>query len=68
MSDITQAPLADVPEAQSYLGGISRTQLYELRSAGLIQFVKIGRRAFVTRTSLDQYVERISAAAQTEVA
>jgi hypothetical protein len=62
MSEILNGPLLDVADAQTYLGGISRSQLYELRAAGLVKFVKIGRRSFVPRASLDAYVAELSAA------
>ena len=54
--------LGAIPDAQIQLGSISRTTLYELAKRGDIAIVNIGRRAFVTRASLDQYVERLSAA------
>jgi excisionase family DNA binding protein len=53
--------LYPIPEAQEYLGGISRTTLHELAKRGEVAVVNIGRRAFITRASLDEYVERISA-------
>ena len=54
-------PLRSIPESQTYLGGISRTTLYQLRDSGLVRFVKVGRRSFVTTASLDEYVTQISA-------
>lgn len=52
--------IAPVPEAQAYLGGISRTQLYHLIDQGVITRVNIGRRAFITRASMDAYVGRLA--------
>lgn len=52
--------LDSIPDAQAYLGGISRTTLYELAKRGDLAVVNIGRRAFVTRASLDHYVDRLS--------
>ncbi len=54
-------PLLSIPEAQNYLGGISRTTLYQLRDLGRVRFVKVGSRSFVTTQSLDAYVAHISA-------
>lgn len=50
-----------VPEAQHYLGGISRTTLYALLDSDDVKRVNIGRRAFITRKSMDDYIARISA-------
>ncbi|MER3388543.1 MAG: helix-turn-helix domain-containing protein [Microcella sp.] len=61
MTTTTASPLLSIAEGQAYLGGVSRSQLYELKKSDRIRFVKIGRRAFVTRTSLDEYVAQISA-------
>jgi len=52
--------LDSIPDTQKLLGGISRTTLYELAKRGDLAVVRIGRRAFVTRASIDQYVERLS--------
>jgi len=52
--------LDPIPDAQAYIGGIGRTTLYELAKAGHLKIVKIGARAFVTRESLDAYVQTIS--------
>ena len=54
--------LDPIPDAQAYLGGISRTALYELIGAGVITRVTIGRRAFILRASMDAYVESLIAA------
>lgn len=49
--------LHPVPEALEYLGGITKFSLYELINTGKIQRVKIGRRTFITRESLDAYID-----------
>lgn len=54
MNDLRR--LDPIPDAQAYLGGISRTLLYELIETGRISRVNIGRRAFITRDSMDRYV------------
>lgn len=54
--------LDPIPDAQEYLGGISRTALYGLIDRGLITRVSIGRRAFITRASMDAYVESLATA------
>ena len=54
--------LDPIPDAQEYLGGISRTTLYELAKKGEVTLVNIGRRAFITRASMDAYIESLVAA------
>jgi hypothetical protein len=56
----TQPRLVDYAEAMHLLGGISRTTLHELIVAGKLTRASIGRRSFVTRQSLDAYVDSIS--------
>lgn len=56
-----ESSLFSVTDAQAYLGGISRTMLYALLEQGQIKRVNIGRRAFITRASMDDYVAAISA-------
>lgn len=50
--------LYSLDEAMEYLGGITKPTLYELINQENVQRVKIGRRSFITRESLDQYIER----------
>lgn len=45
-------------EARGLLGGISRTQLWRLKSEGELDTVRIGRRTFVTAESIRAYIER----------
>ena len=52
--------LDSIPDAQAYLGGIGRTMLYELMKTQELRAVRIGRRSFITRESLDNYVERLA--------
>lgn len=52
--------LDSIPDAQAYLGGISRTTLYELAKRRDVQLVNIGRRAFITRESMDAYVAQLT--------
>lgn len=51
--------LIPVPEARSRLGGIGQTTIYELFKSKELVRVNIGRRAFVTEHSIQQYVERL---------
>lgn len=55
--------LVQVSDLPRYLGNIGRTSTYKLIAGGELTRVNIGRRAFVTRQSIDAYVERITAAA-----
>ena len=56
--------LVSIQEArEKWLGGIGRTTTYELIDRGELVRVNIGRRAFITATSLAAYVDRLSAAA-----
>lgn len=64
--DITQGQLlVAVPKARAVLGGIGHTTIYELFKTGQLQRVNIGRRAFVTAKSLEEYVSRLEEAAAT---
>ncbi|MGO9523850.1 helix-turn-helix domain-containing protein [Mycobacterium sp.] len=46
-------------DAKRILGGIGDTTLWELQTAGEVECVHIGRRSFITATSLHAYVERL---------
>ena len=61
-----QPALASIPEACRYLGGLSRSRLYELIPH--LDVVKIGARTFVSIESLDRLIaaHRRPAAEQTE--
>lgn len=52
--------LDSIPDTQLALGGLGRTHIYELVKSGDLKMVKIGRRSFVTRSSISAYVDRIS--------
>jgi len=54
--------IVPIPEAQEYLGGISRSALYELIDGGFVKRINIGRRAFVVRESMDEYISSLAAA------
>jgi excisionase family DNA binding protein len=56
-----EALLYDEKAALAKLGGLGRTTYYELLASGELQSVKIGRRRFVPRESLEQYVARLRA-------
>ena len=56
----TTALIVTIPGSCQTLGGISRTTLYELIERDELVRVNIGRRAFITRASLDAYVDRLS--------
>lgn len=53
-------PLADA--GSKWLGGVGITTVYGLVAAGDLVKVSIGRRAFVTRRSIEAYVERLASA------
>ena len=50
--------LLSIKDAQSELGGISRTTVYELIKSGELRRVKIGARALITSESLAAYLVR----------
>ena len=45
----------------TYELGISRTGLYELVTSGALKTVKIGRRRFVPREAIDDFIAGLSA-------
>ncbi|MCV7418807.1 helix-turn-helix domain-containing protein [Mycolicibacterium litorale] len=49
-------------EARIALGGIGRTTMHELVNRNELVRVKIGRRAFITAKSIEDYVDRLSTA------
>ncbi|MGC5248184.1 helix-turn-helix domain-containing protein [Gordonia sp. DT219] len=55
--------LYSIDETAEQLGGISRTTVYELVSAGELTKVKLGRRGLVTAESIAAYVDRLKFAA-----
>lgn len=54
--------LLTVPDVLARLGGISRSQLYELLAAGELESCKIGRRRLVSESQLAEYVRRLESA------
>ena len=57
---LQQRSLYPIPEAQEQLGGLSRSKLYQLVKSGRLKLVKIGRRSFVTRDEITQFVASLS--------
>jgi Helix-turn-helix domain len=53
------ARLADVPTTSTILGGVSRSELYEMFARGDLETVKIGRRRMVLVSSIDAYIDRL---------
>ena len=45
-----------IKDAQTYLGGISQSQLYKLFKSGRLQSYTIGNRRYVTQAVLDKYI------------
>lgn len=57
-----QKLLDSIDDAQTRLGQLGRTKLYELIKDGELTTVKIGRRSFITRRSIEAYVDRLAEA------
>ncbi|PVB20770.1 DNA-binding protein [Mycobacteroides abscessus] len=54
-------PITGGPEGVgAVLGGLGRTKIDELVSAGDLAKVRVGRRAFVTAKSVAAYVDRLA--------
>ncbi|WP_083207272.1 helix-turn-helix domain-containing protein [Gordonia sp. UCD-TK1] len=51
--------LVPIVEAQTALGGISRTTIYRLVSEDKLTRVNIGRRSFITGDSIDNYIHAL---------
>ena len=49
--------LYSLEQSSECLGGLGRTTIFELIRKGELQIVKIGRRTFITRKSLNDFVE-----------
>lgn len=60
-------PLLSIEEGQEYLGGISRTKLFNLMRDGEIRRIKIGRSTRIPRASLDAFIERLEVEAEANV-
>lgn len=52
--------LVPIADAQSALGGISRTTIYRLVAEGRLRRVNIGRRSFIVSDSINQYINTIT--------
>lgn len=52
-------PLIPLEEAAYLLGGITEREIYKRIEAGDLERVKLGRRSFVTRVSIDAFIERL---------
>lgn len=67
MSNDYQGPpprwLLSIKDAQAALGGISRTKIWSLANSGEITRISIGARRFITVKSVQQFIERQTAAA-----
>jgi len=48
-----------IPDAEKYMG-VSRSVVYSLIASGHLKRVKIGRRAFITRESMDNYLAQLT--------
>jgi hypothetical protein len=55
--------LLSIPTTQTKLGGVCRRMVYTLIGQGEIIRVKVGSRAFVTESSVDSYITRLTEAA-----
>jgi excisionase family DNA binding protein len=49
--------IATLQEASNLLGRLSRSKIYDLIDEGKLRRVKLGGRTFVTRASLDNYLD-----------
>lgn len=58
--ETTKRLLVPYPEALDLLGGIGRTKLHQLITENKVTRASIGRRSFITRESLDRFIESIS--------
>lgn len=66
-TDAIKSPVVSLPDAMAELGGISRTGIYHLLDRGELHRVNVGRRAFITRKSLDAFWERLDADASAQL-
>lgn len=56
---MTEGPLVSVEEAQQLLGGIGRTQLYDLLGTGQLRSKKLGKRRLIPRSVIDELIEAL---------
>ncbi|OBH51287.1 helix-turn-helix domain-containing protein [Mycobacterium sp. E2479] len=52
--------LLSIPTTQTRLGGVCRRMVYTLIEQGQIKRVKVGSRAFITESSVDSYIARLT--------
>jgi hypothetical protein len=52
--------LWDISRGAPQRSGLPRTRLYELHAAGLIEFVRVGGRTYVTEDALAAVVRRLT--------
>jgi hypothetical protein len=62
MTVSTDGLIVPFPETSQLLGGLGLTKIYELANCGELTKINVGRRSFITRKSIDAYVDRLSAA------
>jgi excisionase family DNA binding protein len=55
---VVQDGFAGVPEAQKYLGGLSRATIYNMMDAGDLVYAKFGRRRMIPWHALRQFAAR----------
>jgi excisionase family DNA binding protein len=60
MNEVPHIPVLITPEAAAERLSISRTRIYELISAGIIESVKIGRLRRLRPQDLEAFVARLS--------
>jgi hypothetical protein len=62
-ADPTNTLLIPIPDVgPKFLGGLGLTKTYELISSGDLHKVNIGRRGFITQSSVEAYVARLESA------
>lgn len=62
-ADKANSLLVPIPDVgPRFLGGVGLTTTYKLIKDGDLRKVNIGRRGFVTRASIEAYVERLEGA------
>lgn len=52
------ALLVTIDQACALLGGLGKSKTYELIASGQIAHVRVGRRRFIRRTAIDEFIKR----------
>ncbi|WP_343577475.1 helix-turn-helix domain-containing protein [Mycobacterium sp.] len=52
-------PLVAIPKVPEFIGGISRSKVYELIDAGELRRIRIGRRAFISGDSIAAFLRKV---------